>query len=173
MVDEAKKEETEKKEAPKRKPMLLWAVIGLLTVAGMGGGAAFFFLGGSSKEKAGAEAKTPQADQGHVEKDAGRGKGNIFDLEPFVVNLADPQEIRYLKVTMKLDLTSAAISKEAEERLPEIRDSLLMLLSSKDWAGIQTLDGKMQLRDEIIQRLNTILKGPKIKTVYFTEFVAQ
>ena len=34
--------------------------------------------------------------------------GAIADLDPFIVNLADSPEVRYLKVTMKLELTNAS-----------------------------------------------------------------
>ena len=91
----------------------------------------------------------------------------------FVVNLADTPEIRYLKLTIKLELTKEEYTEEVTKRMPQIRDSLLILFSSKEYASIRTVEGKMELRDEILQRLNTILKKGAVKAAYFTDFVAQ
>ncbi len=99
--------------------------------------------------------------------------GGLVDLDPFVVNLADTSESRFVKVTIKLKLAEAGDPKEVEAELPSIRDSLLILLSSKEFSSIRTVQGKLELRDEIIERINTVLNGPKVAAVFFTEFVVQ
>ena len=52
--------------------------------------------------------------------------GAIADLDPFIVNLADSPEVRYLKVTMKLELTNASAADEITARTPQIRDAILV-----------------------------------------------
>jgi flagellar FliL protein len=47
------------------------------------------------------------------------------------------------------------------------------LLSSKDVNAVRTTQGKFQLRDEITQRINGLLKKPGVRSAYFTEFVVQ
>ena len=154
-------------------PVVLIAVA-LLIVCGAGG--AFVFLKkGSSKES---NAPTPtEAKDNHKGKGAEAGaanaSGTIFDLDPFVVNLADTTDLRYLKVTIKLELDQATSKPAVEGHIPQIRDNLLVLLSSKDFASVRTVEGKMDLRAEIIQRLNTVLQGDIVKNAYFTEFVSQ
>jgi flagellar FliL protein len=187
VADEEKKTEAGKKdEKPKGKSKLLLIVgAGVVILAGAGG--AFFFMKKGASEPAGAAQEAaadahggegapakPQPEGGKNE--AGKkeeGTGLILDLDPFIVNLADTPEIRYLKVTIKLELTKEEYAEEVNTRMAQIRDSLLILLSSKEYASIRTVEGKMELRDEIFQRLNTVLKNGVIRAVYFTDFVAQ
>jgi flagellar FliL protein len=101
------------------------------------------------------------------------GPGVMFDVEPFIVNLADTPEVRYLKMTVKLELETQDASVELTARIPQVRDTILVLLTSKDSASIRTTQGKFQLRDEITQRVNSLLPKPAVRTVYFTDFVVQ
>jgi flagellar FliL protein len=168
--------------------MKMVIVIGVAAlVLGLGGAFALFKLmaGGHGGEEAKTEASPAKAEShGEAEhKPAAAetkqgavkvpGPGVIFDVEPFIVNLADAQEVRYLKLTVKLELDSHEAPDELANRIPQIRDTILVLLTSKDSASIRTTQGKFQLRDEITQRVNSLLPKPAVHTVYFTEFVVQ
>ena len=74
---------------------------------------------------------------------------------------------------MELELDSEKTEAELIKRLPQVRDSILTMLSSKSNEDINTLEGKFQLRAEIISKLNQSLKTGKIKNVYFTDFIIQ
>lgn len=156
------------------------AIIAVVLVVGGAGG--FFFMTKEKTEEghqSDAAAAEPEKDPGDGhgggggKEESAKGSGTIYDLDPFVVNLADHPEIRYLKVTIKLDLSSPKLTGEIESSMPQIRDSMLILLSSKDFASVRTVEGKMTLREEILQRINHILKGGRVTNAYFTEFVAQ
>lgn len=166
--------------------MVIMIVAGTLL---LGIGAAFaifkFTAGGHGGEAAKVEGDAPKG-EGHGEAErkpaatetkAGAAKapgpGVIFDVEPFIVNLADVQDVRYLKLTVKLELDSQGAADELTSRIPQVRDTILVLLTSKDSASIRTTQGKFQLRDEITQRINSLLPKPSVHTVYFTEFVVQ
>ena len=56
---------------------------------------------------------------------------------------------------------------------PLINDSVLILLSSKTYNELGTVEGKIQLKQELIMRMNQVLGGPMVKKIYFTEFVVQ
>jgi len=96
-----------------------------------------------------------------------------IDLDPFIVNLADRETRRYLKVKMSLEVSNDKVEEEVKKRMPEIRDTITMLLSSKTYADLSTVDGKMALKAAIMNRLNAILVSGKVTNVYFTEFVIQ
>lgn len=128
---------------------------------------------GESGEKKEEQGGKKEEGQGGGEKKGGGAVGDIFDLDPFVVNLADTAESRFVKVTIKLKLADAGASEEINKELPSIRDSLLILLSSKEFNSIRTVQGKLELRDEILERINTALNAQKVSSVYFTEFVVQ
>uniref|UniRef100_UPI00118090AE flagellar basal body-associated FliL family protein n=1 Tax=Nitrospira cf. moscoviensis SBR1015 TaxID=96242 RepID=UPI00118090AE len=92
---------------------------------------------------------------------------------PFIVNLADVPDVRYLKLTVKLEVDNDAVSAELSARVPQVRDAILVLLSSKDVNAVRTTQGKFQLRDEITQRINGLLPKPGVRSAYFTDFVVQ
>lgn len=99
--------------------------------------------------------------------------GAMFPLEPFIVNLADSDGKRYLKITMEIELEKENISEELEKRSPQIRDTILTLLTSKSFNDIKDVAGKFKLREQIAKRVNNQLDSGKIRQVYFTEFVIQ
>ena len=94
-------------------------------------------------------------------------------LEPFLVNLADKDSRRYLKVKIDLEVNNEKALKELEKYMPRIRDELIFLLSSKSYQDIATPEGKHQLKKEIMTRLAATPTGKKISGAFFTEFVAQ
>ena len=53
------------------------------------------------------------------------------------------------------------------------RDMLLTLFSSKTFADVRTPQGKAVLREEIVNRMNTVLNEDAVKAIYFTEFIVQ
>lgn len=168
--------------------MKMVIIIGAVALLlGLGGAFAIFKLtaGGHGGEEAKTEASAAKGES-HSATDSKpvaaetkpgaakvTGPGVMFDVEPFIVNLADVQEVRYLKMTVKLELETQEASVELTSRTPQIRDTILVLLTSKDSVAIRTTQGKFQLRDEITQRVNSLLPKPAVRTVYFTDFVVQ
>lgn len=159
--------------------MVIIIVAGTL-VLGLGGAFALFKLmarghGGDDQKAEATVAKA--AGQGETEAKHGVAKagspGTIYDVDPFIVNLADTPEVRYLKLTVKLELESQEASAELASRVPQLRDTILVLLTSKDAASIRTPQGKFELRAEITQRVNSLLPKPGVRAAYFTDFVVQ
>lgn len=98
---------------------------------------------------------------------------NIFPLDPFIVNIYDGQELRYLKVKVELEMVGPIVKAEIEGRLAPIRDSILILLSAKTLQDIQDVQGKNALKDEILGAINKNIPPGKIVKIYFTDFVVQ
>jgi len=161
------------------KLLLIISVVAL--VFGVGGAFTVVkFLGGAGKSADSSEEHKVDAEVKAESKSEAGGKhgqtaspGVMFDLDPFIVNLADTPDVRYLKLTLKLEADGEAVSAELSTRIPQIRDAILVLLSSKDVNAVRTTQGKFQLRDEITQRINGLLKKPGVRSAYFTEFVVQ
>jgi flagellar protein FliL len=103
----------------------------------------------------------------------GNKQGYLYKLDPFIVNLADPGALRFLKVKLDIESNDEKVKEEYEKRLPQLRDAVLMILSKKQYADINSSEGKEKLREEIKVSLNQLLETFKIKTIYFTEFVIQ
>jgi flagellar FliL protein len=188
MAKEEKKAEAGGESAPAapsaaKKNVLKWVLIGVLGLTVVGGGGAFAwwkFMAPHKEEAAkddgkASEKKGGEGQEGDKGKEPGpkiEKMGPIVDLDPFIVNLADADP-RYLKLTVKLEVESAEAKQEVTERTPQIRDAILILLTSKDSQSLRPAAGKLQLRDEILQRVNPLLATGEAKNAYFTEFVVQ
>jgi flagellar protein FliL len=97
----------------------------------------------------------------------------LYALDPFIANLSDEDGRRYLKATLQVEFFKGQVPGEWNARLPQVRDLLLTLFSSKNFAEVRTPQGKAVLRDEIVTRLNHALRQDMVKAVYFTEFIVQ
>jgi flagellar FliL protein len=162
-------ENPEVPEAGKKKSKKLLIIILVFVLLLLGGGVFgvyYFFLA----------PKAPSAEELakiEVEKNKKPEILPVFSLKPFVVNLADGKGRRYLKVSMKLELSSDELLEEVEKRQPQIRDVILTLLSSKTSDEVNSMEGKFLLRQEIIKRVNTFIITGKITKIYLEEFVVQ
>lgn len=156
------------------KLIVIVAVVAL--IMGIGGAVvAIKLLGGAGKgESSMAEHGMENGKGGEASKlGSVSAPGVMVDLEPFIVNLADAPEIRYLKVVIKLEADNEAVANELKGRVAQVRDTILVLLTSKDVNSVRTAQGKFQLREEITQRVNGLLPRPGVRGAYFTEFVVQ
>jgi flagellar FliL protein len=159
--------------------MVIILVAGTL-VLGLGGAFAMIKMMSAStgdKPSAAEEGTEKPAGHGATElKEGGHAAGAvgaIADLDPFIVNLADSPEIRYLKVTMKLEMDSFGAVEDVKTRTPQIRDTILVLLTSLDSVTARSPQGKHKLREDVAQRVNGLLPKKSVKSAYFTEFVIQ
>ena len=168
MAENANTEEEGVGGGSSKKLMLL--IILAVAVLGGGGGAAWFLMGSSGEEEAHATEKKHEADSHDEHTDE---PGPVVELDAFVLNLADREELRYLKMTIKLELDRPEEMTDYPIKVPAIRDALLVLLSSKESRMLRTTNGKRRVREEIVSRINGIMKKGKIANVFFTDFVIQ
>lgn len=131
------------------------------------------------------------------------GQGVMYKLDPKVVNLAEPGGLRYLQVSLVLEFHpsvkeyyEAKMSGETETAAssghggaatvahdpfqdaidtlrPVIDDIVTTLLSSKTFKDIATIEGKQQLKQDLMTQINTALGYQGVINIYFTEFVVQ
>lgn len=102
--------------------------------------------------------------------------GKVIPLETFVVNLAGSKGRKVLKVNMELEVKGnkegdGNIIAEIDNRKAQIRDFIIIILSSKSYEEVSTKDGKDFLRNEIKDNINTFLSKGKITNVFFTEII--
>jgi flagellar FliL protein len=176
--------ETEAEGGGKKKLIIIiGAAVAVAIILGV---VAFMMLGkGDKKAPKEGEAAPAAAAGGHGAAPAAGGHGaasapaaggpsaNVFALEPFIVNIYDGQELRYLKVKVELEMVLPAVKGEIEAKLAPIRDAVLVLLSAKTLQDIQDVQGKNALKDEILGAINKHIPPGKISKVYFTDFVVQ
>lgn len=156
-----------------QKPILLiaLAVINMLIVAGVG----FMLYKGRQKEAA--EPKIENVIKGEAEaqhKEATEEKdviGKVVPLETFIVNLAGSKGRRIAKVNIELELKGDHAAEEIDKRKAQIRDIIIIIISSKTYEEVSSREGRDGLKNEIKDTINSFLVQGKISNVLFTEFI--
>ncbi|MBU4263651.1 MAG: flagellar basal body-associated FliL family protein [Proteobacteria bacterium] len=118
--------------------------------------------------------KPPPVEQAPVNPaDMPETVGEIVTLEPFVVNLADPRGNRYLKMKISMELETLEAAERVQKVTPKLRDLVIMMLTSLSFEEVMTPEGKLRIRDELLERFNRVTRPDKVKNIYFSEFVVQ
>jgi len=129
------------------------------------------------------------APEGGEAAEAIPGNGIMIDTGTKIVNLAEPGGKKFIRVTATLEFVPppgysslpeeekaaelAVFMGEINSRIPVLEDTIVTLLSSKDFASVYSTEGKELLKKEIIDTINTRLPEFKVIYVYFKEFVVQ
>lgn len=151
-----------------KKSSKLWILIGSVVLIVIISGLAFLafpYFKGTRKSNSGMKAS--QTSKQELVK-------ATLQLEPFLVNLADADEPRFVKTTFQLGLAED-LGEEGKNSIsiPAMRDSIITLLSTKTAQQILTSEGKEKLREEIRSRVNAISPKIKVLEVYIVDFVVQ
>ena len=100
-------------------------------------------------------------------------KDVMFHLDPLIVNLARSQGSRFLKIAISLEMSSSEVRDDLNKNIRKLTDSILLLLSTKSFEDIYSVQGKFTLKGEIATRANQFLTVGQVKGAYFTEFLIQ
>ena len=150
--------------------MIIGIIVGLLVL----GGGGYYAYTNFFQEKP-AEEKPAEGEEGKEEAppEEDLNLGVMFPMDPLVVNLAGSEGKRFLKITISLELSTPEVHLEIKENIQKVTDSILILLSSKAFEDVYSVQGKFKLKDEITTRVNRFLVVGHIKDAYFTEFIIQ
>lgn len=98
-------------------------------------------------------------------------------LDPLVVNFERNGRIGFLQAEIEVMTRDERVEQALAQHAPVIRNSLLLLLSSKTYADVANREGKEQLRAEALAEVNRVLyeqDAPgQAAELYFTGFVMQ
>lgn len=139
------------------------AVVAILAI-GAGAGGAWFFLQGQQEDEyePARPKKIPTA---------------FKELDIFTVNLQPEERNQYLQVGLTIKIRDTDVSAEIDRLMPEIRNRILLLLTSKTATDISSLTGKQQLSTEITKEIRKTLDSEilreEVMDVLFTSFVIQ
>jgi len=164
----AEKDPPATEQVPNKKSKMGFFIILGVGILILGGGGFFAYTKFLAHKPAIEEVASQEA-----KKEAPPVIGEMLVMEPFVVNLADPKGKRYLKVKIELELESKEAVDKATKVSPKLRDMVIMMLTSLGFEEIMTPEGKIRVRDELLERFNEIMRPDHIKNIYFTEFVVQ
>lgn len=144
-----------------RRRLLLFVILPLLLLLAGGAGYYFFFF----KKKHEPEAAKPPPPKTYV----------FYNLPGFVVNLATttPGRTSFLKVTISLELDSAADVPAVQAVMPRIVDRLqayLRELRPEDLKGTTALT---RMRQEMLARVTSAAPNAKVDDVLLQELLLQ
>jgi flagellar basal body-associated protein FliL len=139
--------------AAERKKAWLWVVLGLGLV--FAGGVVWLVGEGSSG------LAEPAAEA-------------TLTLETFVVNLSGSGQRAYLRVGITLGLAHP-LSHNKPEAVPTalVRDTILAVLAGAQPEELLKVEGKRQLKEELLKALQERVPQLAVENVYFTEFLVQ
>ena len=174
MADNKNADQTDSVSKGNTKLFIIIGAVALVLIIGVGVGA--YYVGAKSASSnptdvVAAEVKTKTAYR--VIGKQVDAIGPLVPINEFLINLLDKENSRYLKATMTLEVDNEEAAEEIQTRMPQIRDAILLLTSNKTFAELHDLQGKMQLRAELIGHLNTLLAKGQVKHIYITNFVIQ
>lgn len=147
---------------PAKGGKLVPILIAIIVLGGAGGG--FWFWKQSTASAA-----------GHEPPPAKEKPAAVLALEPFLVNLADPQASRFLRVTVRLLVEDGDFAHEFagdEVHKARVRSAILEVLTTKTSDVLVTAEGKTALKEAIAKRSSEVLKL-EVTDVLFTDFVVQ
>jgi flagellar FliL protein len=101
----------------------------------------------------------------------------FLSLETFTVNLQSEHSDQHLQTNLTLKVGDARTLDLIKLHMPEVRNRILLLLSSKEASQITDIVGKKKLAAELLAEINQPFSegstGQIVESVLFTSFVIQ
>ena len=187
---------------PTKKSSMKLIIIVLVVLILAGGGGYFFFrktttepVNAQESEKDSKKSSKKESSKETSKEDESEGKSeksdattsvedaipededvkNIVDLPPFIVNLADDYQARYLRLSVSVGLGGEGGESEKPNTIfiTRIRNAMLAVLSVKKSSDILTVKGKAKLRKELLKAAQAASEEPEVKAIYITDFIVQ
>lgn len=98
----------------------------------------------------------------------------IYTMDKFTVNL-DGEPRRTIQVEVSLEMLGKEGFEEVinTENRAKARDKIVRILNGRSFADLESIQGKLFLKDKIAMEVNGLLSQGVVKDVYFGEFVVQ
>ncbi len=93
----------------------------------------------------------------------------IFE-QNFLVNLSDKDVLRYLKMTLGVEISDQRVVEEIKNKTVEIRDAIITLVSAQTSEDLSTTEGKEKLKLLIADSINSFLTSGKVTKSLFRRF---
>lgn len=100
------------------------------------------------------------------------GESLLYTMPAFTVNLMGLPH-RLIRVEMTFEMLDKEGFEEIVRNGPVVRDSIVRILNRKSFDEIETIQGKLFLKDQIAVTLNQGFKVGVVKDIYFNQFLVQ
>jgi flagellar FliL protein len=178
MADETPNPNTEALQAaPEKKKSKKLLIIVLLVLLLAGGGGFYYLRGRAVSQALAAKALVDKKAADHGKTDSPEGREGevtqVIELQPFIVNLADKNESRYLRMTISLGVAEDGEHKVDPLFTTRIRNAILATISTQTSEQVLTVEGKAALRKDMLTAARTAASNPEVLTIYITDFIIQ
>lgn len=198
-------EEVTEESAPPKRSFKKLIIIALVLLLAGGGGGGFYYWKSSQPvdenaeteeapvkekdEKKTKKKKAPEPEEDEEEAETPKKPGSlksalpkdeevkkVIELPPFIVNLADTDNARYLRMTVSLGVGG---EEGGEEEKPDqlfmtrVRNAMLAVLAEKTSEEILSAEGKSKLRKELLKAAQAASEEPEVQAIYITDFIVQ
>jgi flagellar FliL protein len=158
--------------APKKDmKKLLTFVFMAVNLAVLGTGSYLVYMSTLGVEQASLSNEKAERDLASFEESL-RGDPVLYTMAPFNTNL-DGVPRRLIRVELSLEMMDEEGYEEVIGIVPQARDSIMRILNSKTFSDIESVQGKLHLKNQVVADLNASLRKGVVKNVYFNELVVQ
>ncbi len=163
----------------KFKKLIFLLLVVFILIGGAGGG--FYYWHSTRTVAAAASEEKPEKPKPEAEgalKDSLPDDSEVkrvIELQPFIVNLADTDKDRYLRLSISLGVGEEEKGGEKADPVfnTRVRNAVLAVLSSKKSEDILSVEGKNKLRLELLKAAQVVSEEPHVSAIYITEFIVQ
>ena len=96
----------------------------------------------------------------------------LYTFEPFTVNL-DGRPRKILRTIIQIEMLSAEGFEETVDRVPVVRDEIVKIFNRKKFEDLESIQGKLFLKEEIITAMNKMLHKGAVRGREGGGFVVQ
>lgn len=147
-------------------------LLAVLNLGVMGGGGFLIFKSTLGYERPSVREETVLEELKKERESADNADAIMFTMEPFTVNLnGSPRRI--IRVEMSLEMLDKEGFEEVVTLGPSARDAVVKILNAKEFRDVETIQGKLFLKDQIAVTLNGHLKKGVVTDVFFNDFLVQ
>lgn len=159
--------------APRNTGKLLQIIFAVINLAVMGGGSYLVYASTMGWEN-------PQITEEQAERELASVSESadltplIYTMDSFTINLGGEP-----KRTVRMEVNLQMLGKEGFEEVMEpdnrarTRDRIVRLLNDQSFSDLDSIQGKLFLKDKIAKEVNSILRRGVVKDVFFSDFVVQ
>lgn len=98
----------------------------------------------------------------------------FYTLDKMTVNLSgEPKRMMRVEVSVELLNPVGFVEIMEPERGARVKDRVMSILSEQSFTEVESIQGKLYLKDRLARELNEVLDKGIVKGIYFSEFVVQ
>jgi len=164
--EETQEESAEPKKTKRGRKFLIIFLVSIVLMGVVGAGGFYRWRHRAATSQAAKKVEqTDRAEDSEVKE--------VIELQPFIVNLADKNETRYLRMTISLGVGETSEGKADPLFTTRVRNAILGVITTRTSDQILTSEGKARLRKDMLEAARTAVEKPDVHAIYITDFIVQ